>query len=243
MLHSPAALTLTLVLSLVYGGCGAKGDRVLNEPPEGFVALFNGEDLDGWKGLVGNPITRARMTRSELDSVQARADEDMLEHWSVVDGVLTFDGNGHSLCTVKEYADFELLVDWIIEDNGDSGIYLRGSPQVQIWDPAEWSVGSGGLYNNQKGQSDPLTTADNPIGEWNKFRIIMIGERVTVYLNHILVVDDVVMENYWERSRPIYPTGQIELQSHSTPLYFRNIFIREIPRSDKEPSPSGEQMP
>jgi hypothetical protein len=57
----------------------------------------------------------------------------------------------------------------------------------------------------------------------------MHGERVTVYLNDALVVDDVVMENYWERDKPIYARGQIELQSHSTPLYFRNIFIRELP--------------
>ncbi|UCE20658.1 MAG: DUF1080 domain-containing protein, partial [Candidatus Aminicenantes bacterium] len=103
-----------------------------------------------------------------------------------------------------------------------------GSPQVQIWDTAQWPEGSGGLYNNQIGPSKPLAVADYPIGEWNSFWIKMVGEKVTVYLNNVLVVDNVVMENYWERDKPIYPTGQIELQAHSTPLHFRNIYIREI---------------
>jgi hypothetical protein len=164
----------------------------------------------------------------------------MRSHWNVVEGVLVFDGKGESLCTVKDYGDFELLVDWKIEKGGDSGIYLRGSPQVQIWDPANEDEGSGGLYNNKIGPSKPLEQADNPVGEWNTFRIRMAGERVTVYLNGVLVVDDVVMENYWERDKPIYPTGQIELQAHGGPLYFRNIYIREIPH-EKERQDLTEQ--
>ena len=199
---------------------------------EGFVPLFNGTDLSGWKGLVGDPVKRARMTPGELEKAQALADESMYAHWKADDGVLVFDGRGESLCTVEDYGDFELFVDWKIEEGGDSGIYLRGSPQVQIWGPDQSLDGSGGLYNNQKGPGKPLVRADNPVGEWNTFTIKMIGERVTVYLNGVLVVDDVVMENYWERDKPIYPSGQIELQSHNTPLYFRNIYIREIPREE-----------
>lgn len=200
-------------------------------PPDGFVALFNGKDLTNWKGLVGNPASRAKMSPEELARAQAEADGAMGDHWMVVDGTLVFDGKGSHLCTKKDYGDFELLVDWKIEPGGDSGIYLRGSPQVQIWDPAEWPEGSGGLYNNQIGPSKPLKCADNPVGEWNRFRIKMIGERVTVHLNHTLVVDNVVLENYWERDKPIYPEGQLELQSHGTRLFFKNIFIREIPRA------------
>ena len=202
----------------------------MNVPPEGFGALFNGRNLDGWKGLVENPGARAKMTPMQLAAAQTKADSIMSAHWSVADGVLVFDGKGESLCTAKDYADVEMLVDWKIEKNGDSGIYLRGSPQVQIWDPAQWPEGSGGLYNNQKNPAKPLRRADKPIGEWNTFRIRMIGERVTVHLNDVLVVDSVVLENYWDRSLSIFPTGQIELQSHSSPLYFKNIFLREIPR-------------
>ena len=190
--------------------------------------MFNGKDLSGWKGLVGDPPSRAKMSPEELEKAQAEADEDMRAHWKAVNGVLVFDGKGHSLCTARDYKDFEMFVDWKIEKEGDSGIYLRGSPQVQIWDPAQWPEGSGGLYNNKIGPSKPLKLADNPIGEWSTFWIKMVGERVTVSLNGVLVVDNVVMENYWERDKPIYPTGQIELQAHSTPLHFRNISIREI---------------
>ena len=204
-------------------------DAGVTGPPEGFTALFNGKDLTGWKGLVANPEKRAKMSPEELKAAQAKADENMRAHWKVEDGVIVFDGKGQSLCTAKDYGDFEMLVDWKIKKNGDSGIYLRGSPQVQIWDTAKWPVGSGGLYNNKKNPSKPLKCADKPVGEWNSFRIKMIGERVTVHLNDVLVVDNTVLENYWNRSKPIYPTGQIELQNHGNTLYFRNVFIREIP--------------
>jgi hypothetical protein len=226
---------VSLVIVLVCLGYAATRaeaqQKTLNRPPEGFVALFNGRDLAGWKGLAGNPKSRREMSRDELAKAQAEADEDMQAHWKVVDGALCFDGKGHSLCTVKDYGDFEMLVDWKIEKGGDSGIYLRGTPQVQIWDTNRnvgTEVGSGGLYNNKKGPSKPLKLADKPVGQWNTFRIIMTGDRVTVYLNDELVVDNVVMENYWEREKPIYPNGQIELQSHGSLLYFRNVFIREI---------------
>jgi hypothetical protein len=197
-----------------------------NNPPEGFVGLFNGKDLTGWKGLVENPPARAKMSPDELAEKQKAADEDMRQHWKVEDGVIVFDGKGKALCTTKDYGDFEMMVDWKIEKGGDSGIYLRGSPQVQIWDRPD--KGSGGLYNNQKGPADPTEVADNPVGEWNHFRIKMVGDKVTVWLNDKLVVDNVTMENYWERDKPIYPTGQIELQNHNSPLYFKNIYIKEI---------------
>lgn len=125
-----------------------------------------------------------------------------------------------------------MLVDWKITKNGDSGIYLRGSPQVQIWDPTgkedAAKVGSGGLYNNQKHRSTPLTVADNPIGEWNTFHIKMVGDVVTVHLNGVLVVDNVVMENYWDRGLPIFPEEAIELQAHGNELAFRNIYVKEL---------------
>lgn len=223
-------LLLTALLLCLPICVGSAQQSELNKPPEGFVALFNGKDLTGWKGLVGNPETRAKMSPEELARAQAKADEQMRAHWKVVNGVLVFDGKGKNICTAKDYGDFELLVDWKIEPGGDSGIYLRGTPQVQIWDASQHPEGSGGLYNNKKGPNKPLKCADKPVGQWNTFRIKMIGDRVTVYLNGELVVDNVVMENYWDRSKPIYPTGPIELQSHGSRLYFRNIFIREIPR-------------
>ncbi|MCX5770709.1 MAG: DUF1080 domain-containing protein [Candidatus Hydrogenedentes bacterium] len=199
------------------------------QAPEGFTPLFNGKDLTGWKGLVGNPETRAKMSPEQLAAEQAKADEAMRAHWKAEDGIIVFDGKGDSLCTAKDYANFELLVDWKILPEGDSGIYLRGSPQVQIWDTAKNTEGSGGLYNNKKNPSKPLKCADKPIGEWNSFRIKMIGDRVSVWLNGQLVVENTVMENYWDYNKPIYPSGQIELQNHGNSLYFRNIYIKELP--------------
>lgn len=196
-----------------------------NTPPAGFKALFNGKDLSGWKGLVSSPPARAKMGPEQLAKAQAKADADMRAHWKVVDGTLVFDGKGQSLSTAKDYGDFEMYVDWKILPKGDSGIYLRGSPQVQIWDNP---IGSGGLYNNQKNPSKPLKNADKPVGQWNTFRIRMIGDKVSVWLNGELVVDNVVMENYWERGKPMYPTGQIELQNHGNTLYFKNVYLREI---------------
>ncbi|MBL8818746.1 MAG: DUF1080 domain-containing protein [Planctomyces sp.] len=205
-------------------------------PPEGFVALFNGKDLEGWKGLVGDPKQRAAMSPDELATAQKAADEKMRAHWKVVDGELVFDGMGDSLCTIKDYGNFEMYVDWKILEGGDSGIYLRGSPQIQIWDttfekyhPLGADKGSGAFWNNQKNPRFPLTKADKPVGEWNTFYIRMEGERCTIRLNDVLVTDNVILENYWERDKPIYPRGQIELQNHGNTLWFRNIYLRELP--------------
>jgi len=213
------------------------GETAAGKLPKGWAAMFNGVDLTGWKGLVEDPEKRAKMTPEELAEKQKAADEVMRAHWVVKDGILHYDGKGENLCSARPYEDFEMLVDWKIEAKGDSGIYLRGSPQVQIWDPDHVEVkgaeaGSGGLYNNKQHPSGPQARADNPIGEWNTFRIRMIGEVVTVWLNDTLVVDNVVMENYWDYSKPIYPIGDIELQNHSNVLWFKNVWVREIPRGD-----------
>jgi len=203
---------------------------------EGFISMFNGKDLTGWQGLVENPVVRAKMRRVDLERRQEEANLLVAANWSVKDGCIWFNGKGNNLCSVKEYGDFEMIVDWKITKDGDSGIYLRGTPQVQIWDTSRTDVGaqvgSGGLYNNQVHPSKPLKVADNPVGDWNTFRIIMVGEKVSVWLNGELVVDDVTMENYWDRKSPIFPKGSIELQAHGTDLAFRDIYIREI--SDKE---------
>jgi HEAT repeat protein len=203
---------------------------------EVFESMFDGKDLSGWQGLVGNPLTRASMKPAELAARQKEADRKMHESWSVKDGMICFDGSGENICSVKEYGDFEMYIDWRITKGGDSGIYLRGTPQVQIWDASQTGegaeVGSGGLYNNTGNPSAPLKVADNPVGEWNTFHILMVGERVTVWLNGEMVTDNAIMENYWDRSMRIFPRGPVELQAHGTDLGFRDIFIREIKPSE-----------
>ena len=211
----------------------------------GWVRLFNGKNLNGWKGLVGNPISRAKMTEEELLKAQSAANAGAGNDWVVEDGLLIFTGHGDNLCTVKQYGDFEMFVDWKITAKGDAGIYLRGSPQVQIWDTSRREVGaqvgSGGLYNNQKNPSKPLQVADNAIGEWNTFHIIMKGDKVTVFLNGVKVTDEAILENYWDRKLPIFIREQIELQAHGTYVAYRNIFLRELDPVATTPLSDAEQ--
>jgi hypothetical protein len=233
------ALILPATFSFAQNSSAAKSDyQIIQEPlKNGFKLLFNGKDLTGWKGLVGDPIKRSKMDAKTLAEAQAKADAEMRDSWKVVNGELQFVGHGDNIATVKKYGDFEMLVDWKIIDDGkqegDAGIYLRGTPQVQIWDNARVKVGaqvgSGGLYNNQVHESKPLKVADKKLGEWNTFHIIMKADRVTVYLNGELVTDNVILENYWDRKMPIFAEEQIELQAHGSPVSYRNIYIKELP--------------
>jgi hypothetical protein len=244
--------SLLLVTLALLAGTLAQAQEKLNVPPPGYTALFNGKDLTGWKGLPLKPNMNAKKKETqpyvamtmpdrlkaspeELAEAQKRGDESAHQHWKVEDGVLVFDGKGQNLCTAKDYGDFELYVDWKIHEKADSGIYLRGSPQIQIWDPhtspntkTGEDKGSGGVFNNQKNPKSPTEVADKPIGEWNTFWIKLVGDKVSVKLNGKLVVDNVTMENYWERDKPLYPKGTIELQNHGNTLYFRNIFVKEL---------------
>ena len=203
---------------------------------KGYVNLFNGKDLSGWKGLVDNPISRAKMSADQLKQKQEKADDIMRANWKVEDGLLVYEGHSFdNLCSEKAYGDFEMTVDWKLDPNGeepDAGVYLRGTPQVQIWDIRRTNVGaqvgSGGLYNNQQHRSTPTSVEDNKLGEWNTFYIRMVGDKVTVKLNGVTVVDNVVLENYWDRKQPIFPREQIEMQAHGSKVFFRDIYLKEL---------------
>ena len=188
--------SLLIVLGLLFGG--ATVNRA-DSTPAGFTALFNGTDLNGWRG--GDTFDHRKYLEMPADK-RAEQDtkwtEDMKQHWSVERDELVNDGHGKYATTEKDYGDFELFVEYKTVAKADSGIYLRGVPQVQIWDYTEKEKfnigadkGSGGLWNNSAGApgKDPLVLADKPFGEWNKFRILMVGSRVSVWLNGKLVVD------------------------------------------------------
>ena len=216
----------------------AEGGDNLNVPPDGFAALFNGKDLSGWFGHgTEDPRSLWAMSDNELTAHQEKTLEDIHQHWTVQNGELVNDGHGLYLTTKKDYADFELTVDYKTVPKADSGIYLRGVPQVQIWDPTEeakFSIGadkgSGGLWNNSAGApgKDPLHRMDKPFGQWNAFRIVMVGARVSVWLNGAKVVDHARMENYYDRMNPIFRKGPIQLQTHGGEIRWRNVFIRGI---------------
>jgi len=116
------AVPVFILVSLAYAATGTAAEQALNKPPKGFVALFNGKDLTGWKGLLkgpyDNPSRRAELSPDKLKELQKEADDNMRENWKVADGALVFSGKGRSLCTAKDYGDFEMLVDWKILKDG-----------------------------------------------------------------------------------------------------------------------------
>ena len=212
--------TLTALLLAPLATLHAAGPN----PPEGFRALFNGNDLAGWHGL--NPHTGAKFTGEKKDANLRQQREDFPNHWRVENGELVNAGTGPYATTDGEFGDIELHLEYKTVAKADSGIYLRGTPQVQIWAKPE---GSGALWNNKTHPNRPLKIVDRPPGQWNRFRILMTGEQVTILLNDELIVQNVTLENYWERDKSVYPTGPIELQAHTTRVYFKNIYVRAIP--------------
>ncbi len=226
-----------------------------NQPPAGFVSLFNGRDLSGWKVPEGDN-----------------------GHWKVVDGVIDYDAGSESksdknLSTEREYGDFVLHVDWRIKEtpyvnpnvpyilpdgthardvkgkemkmslpDSDSGIFIRGSArhQINIWC---WPIGSGEMYGVRmdpqtpaplRAAVTPRTQADKPVGEWNHFEITVRGNLVSVTLNGKRVIAGAQLADLPGR-------GPVVLQHHggkqngewnSPPslVQFKNLFIKELSR-------------
>ena len=226
-------------LFLAVAGCQTSNPPVgLNQPPAGFAPLFNGADLAGWWGATTeDPRKYLALPADDFQKKHDASLGDIHEHWSVQNGELVNDGHGLFLTTDKNYGDFELLIDYKTVPLADSGIYLRGYPQVQIWDSTEQDKfklgadkGSGGLWNNQPGHpgKDPLVKADKPFGEWNHFRVVMIGSKVWVWLNGRQTVNGATIDNYFGYKLPVAPRGPIQLQTHGGEIRWRNAFIREI---------------
>jgi len=238
---------LVALVSLLTGTAAAQ--PVNSAPRAGFISLFDGKDLHGWRGRPGgggvfSPYVEAKFTPQERAAKQAEWNTDRDLHWRAdsAKGEIVSDGKGVHLATGKAYGDFEFLVDWMLtQPCGDSGVYLRDYPQVQLWDPAcpreqrnGADKGSGALWNNNPDSPGkwPLVKADNPIGQWNTMDIKMVGTRVWVTLNGKDVVLGQVLDNFFDRAQPVLPTGSIELQTHGSEVRFRNVFIREIPASE-----------
>ena len=224
-----------------------------SKPPAGYVPLFNGKDLEGWWGAkTEDPDKWMNLSVDEFQKKWSASQLDIHKHWSVENGELVNDGHGLFLTTEKNYGDFELQLEYKTVAGADSGIYLRGVPQIQIWDTTKeggkWKLGadkgSGGLWNNGPAGSpgrDPLVKADKPFGEWNKFHITMRGNLVTVLLNDKLVVDEAPLINYWDRKtsiekrKPLRKLGPIQLQTHGGEIRWKNIYIKELSLSCCDP--------
>ena len=206
--------------------------------PEGFRTLFNGKDLSGWHGL--NPHQGAKLTGEKKAADLAKQRADFPLHWRVENGELVNAGTGPYATTDEEFGNVELRIEYKTVAKADSGIYLRGNPQVQIWDlnqvfdpkkpDRKPHLGSGGLFNNTPGTPgrDPLVIADKPFGEWNTFRIVQKGDITTVWLNGKLVVDHAKMENFWDRAQPLPSKGPLMLQTHGGEIRWRNLFVKTL---------------
>ncbi len=240
VLKSMTLLIVALDCLLLASSC----DAAEPEPPKGYRAIFGGEDLSGWYGW--NPHASEKLSGEKKDTNLREQRAEFAEHWSVENGELVNDGHGPYATTEQEFGDIELLVEYKTVPNADSGIYLRGTPQVQIWD---WNQaydekkpdrkphqGSGGLFNNTPGTlgRDPIMRADKPFGQWNQLKIRQIGDRTWVWLNTRAVVEGAVMENYWDRSQPLPAKGPIMLQTHGGEIRWRNIFVREFSEQESK---------
>lgn len=233
--RAPAMPALGLCLILLLP-CFALGGS--SAAPPGFTPLVNGTDLTGWWGAgTDNPRNYLDLSPADLQKKREATLADIRQHWRIEGDELVNDGKGLYLTTDEFYGDFELLIDYKTVPLADSGIYLRGCPQVQIWDstePAKFPLGadkgSGGLWNNSPGApgKDPLVKADKPFGEWNHFRILMVGSRVWVWLNDQPTVRGAILENYYNRKLPVPAKGPIQLQTHGGEIRWRNIFLRKI---------------
>ncbi len=237
----PYSLSRLLLFTLIAG----LADSPLSpaaDPPEGFRAIFNDRDLTGWYGL--NPHDGAKLTGDAKAENRQKQREVFPEHWRIEDGELVNDGHGPYATSDEEFGDIEFLIEYKTVAGADSGIYLRGTPQVQIWDSNQVfdpkkptrkpHLGSGGLFNNTEGNPGrhPLVVADKPFGEWNQFRIRQVGAVTWVWLNDKLVVDGAVMENYWDRKSPLPAEGPIMLQTHGGEIRWRNLFVRDISKEE-----------
>lgn len=206
--------------------------------PEGFTPLFNGKDMTGWKPCKRDfqPYPLLAMTDEERTKFYADNQAEYDAHWTIENGELVNDGNGPYASTEKFYKDFELLLEYKTVPLADSGVYLRGNPQVQIWDTrkegGKWGIGadkgSGGLWNNKKHENNPLEFADKPFGEWNSLRVVIRGNVVNVWLNGKQTVKDTPMEYTWDRSKDMPEVGPVQLQTHGGEIRWRNLFIKEL---------------
>ena len=189
-------------------------------PPRGFTALFNGKDLTGWKSTAKGEV------------------------WGAENGVLFCTGKGGGwLLTEKEYGDFELLLEYKLPKGGNSGVALRtpfqGNPayvgmELQLIDDdnypqklQSWQH-TGSIYN----VVPAATTANKPIGDWNRMRIYAKGRQVYVELNGVTLVnanlDDYVKEHGKAHPGLERKAGHLGFQSYNYRVEFRNIYLRTL---------------
>jgi hypothetical protein len=214
---------------------------VVAQQDQGFRCLYNGLDLRGWKQTAGNEgHWRAKDWildydgKSEAQDKNLWTEEDFGNFILIVDWRLPDEPKIENVPVVlpggSEATDADgkpLTV--AVMDAGDSGIYLRGSSksQINIW---SWPVGSGEIWGYRKDGkmppevrrgATPILNADKPPGQWNRFEITAIGDKVTVAVNGKTVIREARLPGLPVR-------GPIALQHHGDHVQFANIYIKEL---------------
>ena len=230
------SLVLALALALTLSACaGAPVVAGSADPEVGWIDL-QADGLDGWiGGTTHDPQALVEAASADRAELEAGWTAQVAEHWHIDGDELVSDGHGPHLVTARDFGDFELELEWKIQPGADSGIYLRGYPQVQVWDPGNEreagngaGKGSGGLWNNDVHDRWPAERADRTPGQWNRMTVAMRGSLVWVTLNDRPVVAGVELDNYFRRGEPLLERGPIHLQTHNGEVRFRGVRVREL---------------
>ena len=239
-------IRLVLVTGLIAGTAFADDRKATVQPTssrEGFTTLFNGKDFTGWHGLkTMDPRQFEALSAEEKSKVLAEGAEDMKKHWKVRGrrhrqrrpGCLSHHRQGlrrHRAPGRLEDRTARAIAASTSAARRRFRSGISPSPDTRRWAPTRAPAVSGTTARAHPARI-PLVRADNPVGQWNTFRIIQVGARTTIYLNDKLIVDHAILENYWKRSIPIPARGPIQLQTHDHELLWRNISIREIPAEE-----------
>ena len=205
-------------------------------PPEGFDAIFNGADLEGWYGgETRDPGFSKGWGEPQWSGYINQLHRQVANHWRIENGELIGTGAGPDLVNWGQYSDFEMWVDWKVSKDGESGISFRHQPGITLWDTTSATLrqrgadkGSGGLSQNKHQGQSPSERADKPTGQWNRMYVRMVGPYITVILNDKKVLDNAALENAYDADSPIDARGSIHLRTRGGEVRFRNIAIREL---------------
>ncbi|MBI2926755.1 MAG: DUF1080 domain-containing protein [Verrucomicrobia bacterium] len=201
-------------LGLEKGDAAPQSTRVKlsrEEARDGFRALFNGEDLTGWK--LRNPGGRAS--------------------WSAQNGMLVNEvdkEHGTDLVSEETFRDFTARYEYLVPKGSNSGFYLRGRHEVQIledYGSANPSPGNnGGIYSIKA----PSQNASRKPGEWQQAEVTIKGNLVTVILNGVKIHDNVEVNKPTggELDGNVDQPGPILLQGDHGAIAFRNIRIKPL---------------
>lgn len=231
--RSITLLLLALTLSLWPATTIAQEKQ---DPPEGFDALFNGKDIEGWYGgETRDPVFSRGWGEPQWARYRNQLHRSVTRHWRIENGELIGSGAGPDLVCWGQYGDFEMWLEWNVSKDGESGISLRHQPGITLWDTTSAALrgrgadkGSGGLTQNKTRGQVPSEHADKPTGQWNRMYVRMVGPHVTVVLNGKEVLSNAILENAYEPASPIDARGAIHLRTLAGEVRFRNLAIREL---------------